>query len=226
MKIKDMSLDDRPREKMASIGASALSNAELLAVLIGSGIKGKNAVDTSRELLQKSVTLTKLSSMSMAVLKSVPGIGAAGASRICAAIELGRRFALEDCASVQKTISDPDSVYKLMQPRMKGMDHEECWCIFLSKANHVITKERLFTGAIDSTLMDSRIIAQKALELKATGVILIHNHPSGNPSPSINDMKYTELLHKALETMGIKLVDHVIICDSSYFSFSSQEVSR
>lgn len=226
MRIKDLSYDDRPREKMIAKGPAALSNAELLAILIRTGDSAHNAVDLSREIMSElGGSVAALASTSLEALCDIPGIGIGKALTIAAAIELGRRFCA-DSGNLDKTsINSAEMVYRMMIPHMKGLDHEECWVIFLNRANYVIGKEVVSTGGISSTTMDTKVLVRKALEKKASSMILVHNHPSGSPRPGPDDIRATRALQRAVEHFDISLMDHIIFTDDRFFSFSDEKVT-
>ena len=220
-----MNTEDRPRERLAAKGASALSNAELTAILLRSGGAGINVLDMARDLLVKAGSLTGLSMMSIDKMMEVRGIGRDKAVMVAAAFELGRRFTAEKTGDDCKPVTDARQVFELLLPVMKGLDHEECWIIYLNRANRVIGKERLSSGGPVSTVVDTGDILRKALERKAQGIILAHNHPSGSPYPGQADMNETQALKKASATLGISLLDHIILCDSCYYSFADERMS-
>ncbi|MGM9739494.1 MAG: DNA repair protein RadC [Candidatus Cryptobacteroides sp.] len=224
MKLKEMNLEDRPRERLVAKGPEALGNAELTAILLRTGGGGLNVLETAQALLASAGSLSGLSAMSLEKMMETKGIGLDKAVTISAAFELGRRFAAEKAGSPAQ-ITSAGQIYEIMQPLMKGLDHEECWIFFLNRANRIIFKEKLTTGGQSSTVMDSGIVIRKALEKKALGLILCHNHPSGSPMPGTADAKQTESLKKAAETFGISLLDHVIIGDGCYYSFADEEIS-
>lgn len=225
MKIKEMSLDERPREKMYEKGASALSNAELLAIILRTGTGRKNALDLARELLKASGgSLLDLAGASIDKMTKTEGIGRMKALTICAALELGRRFISEKAPFQKVAITNAGMVYKIMNPLLKGLMHEECWVLFLNRANFIIYKEKASAGGSSSTIIDTKRIVSKALEKMACGLILVHNHPSGNPRPGRADIEQTEILKKALVTFDISLIDHVIISDDRFFSFADERV--
>lgn len=225
MKMKELCLDDRPREKMLDKGPSALSNAELLAIMIRTGTGKMNAVDVARTLLQKAGgRLNDVADMPMEKLCSVSGIGRSKAVAISAAFELGRRCALELAIKEKVALSSPKTVFRMMLPLLKGLDHEECWVIFLNRANYVLGKERMSVGGLESTVMDVKAILRRALERKATGVILVHNHPSGSAMPGQADIRQTGILKKALQTCEISLIDHVVIAEDSWYSFADEQL--
>ena len=226
MKMKELNREERPRERLLSKGAGALSNAELLAILIRTGNGKMNALDTAFEMLSRAGSLTGLSSMSADSMTCIPGIGMDKAATVAAAIELGRRFTAErkDCRKIP--VTSPQQIYSLLIPEMKGLDHEECWIVYLNRANYVISAERVSSGGLSSTAIDTSVIMRKALEKKAGGIILSHNHPSGNPNPGAADMRETERLRNAASTFGISLMDHVIIADTCFYSFAEEQVSH
>lgn len=225
MKIKDLCAEERPREKMLARGAGALTNAELLAILLRTGTGGRNVVDVARELLKAcDERLGEMATLSVERLRQIDGIGPGKAVSIVAAFELGRRLALESGMQGRLRLDSPAKVYRIMLPLMRDLDHEECWVLFLNRANALISKERMTTGGQDFTLMDKRVIIRRALEHKASSLILVHNHPSGNPMPSLEDINQTKDLHRALTSCGLQLLDHVVVAGQSYYSFSDEQV--
>ena len=225
MKMKELCLDDRPREKMLDKGPSALSNAELLAIMIRTGTGKMNAVDVARTLLQKTDgRLNEVADMSVEKLCSVCGIGPSKAVSISAAFELGRRCALEMTVREKVAVSSPKTVFRMMLPLLKGLDHEECWVMFLNRANYVLGKERMSVGGLESTVMDVKAILRRALDRKAAGVILVHNHPSGSALPGQADIRQTGILKKALQTCEISLIDHVVIAEDNWYSFADERL--
>ncbi len=226
MKIKELSPEDRPREKLLAKGPEALSTAELLAIVLRTGAGQKNAVDMARELLNLAGhSLLALSAMSIERLTAINGIGKDKAASIMAVMELGRKLFCESSATNGISITGPEMIYNLMAPGMRGLDHEECWVIFLNRANYILSKERLSYGGMSSTVIDIRIILRKILEKKASGIILVHNHPSGNSRPGKADICQTEHLKKALEPFDVSLIDHIVISDNQFFSFSDNSVT-
>ena len=186
-----------------------------------------NVVDVARELLKSADgRLGELSSMPIDKICSVRGIGKSKAATIAAAIELGRRLFLESSALEKKTISSPRAVYRIMIPLLKGLDHEECWVIFLNRANYMIGKERVSVGSMDATVMDVKTILRRTLDRKASGVVLVHNHPSGSALPGQADIRQTGLLKKALQTCDIQLVDHVVVAEDCWYSFADERLEN
>lgn len=223
MKMKEMGLDERPVEKMLGKGAGALSNSELLAVLLRSGTSGMNVMELSRTLLGGADnSLTRLSAMSVEQLTRLPGLGRTKAAVLQAAFELGRRFQSERCWEGKETIDGADKVFAIMLPLLKGLTHEQLWALFLNRANYLIGKEMLSRGGMSATVIDQKMVIIRAMEKKASSVIIVHNHPSGNPRPGMEDLKQTQRLREALKNVDLTLTDHVIICDDGYYSFAQE----
>ena len=227
MKMKDLCEDDRPREKMMRSGGAVLSNAELLAVLLRTGTGKMNAVEVAREVLRQAEgRLGEVAGMSIERLCHVDGIGPGKAVAVAAAFELGRRAAAETGVEKMPHIDSPRRVYMAMVSVMRDIRHEECWVLFLNHCNRLVGKEMISKGGMDSTAVDKRVILRRALDRKATGVILVHNHPSGSPYPSVEDIRQTKELGKALASCDLHLVDHVIIAGRSFYSFSDERVEE
>ncbi|GHA40877.1 DNA repair protein RadC [Salinimicrobium marinum] len=220
--IKNWAEDDRPREKLIQKGKVSLSDAELLAILIGSGSRDQSAVDLCKKILSGTGnSLSELGKLSINQLTDYKGIGQAKAVAIVAALELGRRRRTEE-ALEKKKITSSASVFELMQPIIGELPHEEFWIIYLNNSNKVIDQLQLSKGGITGTLVDVRLVLKKALELGATSIILSHNHPSGNLSPSSADKQLTQKLKTAGESLDIKILDHIIVTEKSYFSFADE----
>ena len=220
--IKNWALNDRPREKLLQKGKLALSDAELIAILIGSGNTDESAVELSKKILSKTNNnLNQLGKLSAKQLMVHKGIGEAKAISIIAAMELGRRRRTEDAMELVK-IASSNSVFELLQPILGELPHEEFWILYLNNANKIIEKLPISKGGITGTLVDVRITLKKALELGATGLILAHNHPSGNLNPSEADKQLTNKLKIAAESIDIKVLDHLIVTEKSYFSFADE----
>ncbi|MGN0202718.1 MAG: DNA repair protein RadC [Candidatus Cryptobacteroides sp.] len=225
MKLKELCSEERPREKMASKGAGALSNAELLAIVIGSGTQKENVLEVANRLLARSGgRLGTIASMSVQDMTETDGIGPGRSAVITAALELGKRRCLEDPGIERRPVSGPESIWKMMSPLLKGLLHEELWAVFLNRANYPVHKTMLSKGGSSATIMDPKIVVKEAIARHACGIVLVHNHPSGNPKPSGMDIRETENLKKAANLFDIALVDHIIICDDRYFSFADDEV--
>lgn len=227
MRLKDLCADEMPREKMLTKGAGALSDTELLAILLRVGRNGMNVIDVARELLMSGDgTLTGLAEMSIEKLRQIDGVGPSKAVTITAAFELGRRASLKAALDSGGALSSPHKVFSIMQPIMRDLDHEECWVLYLNRANRLISKEMVSHGGLDSTIIDNKTIIRKALDKKASSIILVHNHPSGSALPSKADISQTESLNKALKTCDMGLMDHVIVARNSYYSFADERLNR
>ncbi len=212
---------------MLSKGPGSLSNSELLAILLRTGTGRMNVIDVAREILKSADgKLNGISSMSIDRLCEIEGIGPTKAVTLAAAFELGRRCSGESIIDSRTAICSAKIVSRLMLPLLRGLDHEECWILYLNRSNYLITKEKISSGGLDSTTLDCRTIARKALEKKATGIILVHNHPSGSALPGQADIQSTRQLDKALRTCEIALLDHVILAESSYYSFSDEALTE
>lgn len=220
--IKNWAEGDRPREKLLQKGREFLSDAELMAILIGSGSKNESAVEVCKKLLFKAEdNLNELGRFSVKQLMEVKGIGEARALTIIAALELGRRRRSSE-ALEKKKISSSSSVFELMQPKIGELPHEEFWILYLNNSNKVIQEQPLSRGGITGTLVDVRLAFKQALQLAATAVILVHNHPSGNLNPSAADKQLTQKFKTAGESLDIKVLDHIIVTEKSYFSFADE----
>jgi DNA repair protein RadC len=216
--IRNWSDDDRPREKLMLKGKSVLSDAELIAILIGSGSRNESAVDLSKRILASADSLNSLGKMSISQLMNFKGIGEAKAIAIIAALELGRRRRAEDTVELVK-ITSSKLVFEIMQPIIGELPHEEFWVLFLNNSNKVILKSQLSKGGISGTIVDVRLVFKLALETGATSLILCHNHPSGNLAPSDADKQITKKLKLAGDSLDVKVLDHLIITETKYYSF-------
>jgi DNA repair protein RadC len=219
--IKEWNEEERPREKLESKGPESLTKAELLAILIGSGTKKKSAVELMAELMREcDDKLVLLSRMSIDELTQISGIGPAKAITIEAAMELGNRRTQEETTVVLEQIKDAGQIYRYMHPLMRDLNYEECWALLLNNNARLIKRVKLSQGGRTETLVDVRILLKHALLAEATSMILVHNHPSGSCRPSKEDIRLTEHVKTAGTTMNIKLLDHVIVTDGDYYSFS------
>ena len=224
MTIKNWADTDKPREKMIAQGKTALSNAELLAILLGSGSADESAVELSRRILASvNNSLTTLGKQSLQQLQAFKGIGQAKAITILAATEMGRRRAAET-PELQPKIEVAHNVFALMQPLIGELPHEEFWVLYLNSTNRVIHKARLFSGGITHTTVDVRLLFKTALEQGAIALILVHNHPSGSTTPSKEDIELTQRVKTAGDMLDIKLLDHVIVTEKEYLSLLDERL--
>ncbi len=222
--IKNWDIDDRPREKLLNKGINSLSHAELIAILISSGSQKESAVDLSKRILASvDNNLHELGKLNLADLQKFHGIGEAKAITILSALELGRRRKLSDVIN-KKTIHSSKDAFELFQPLLGDIAHEEFWVLLLNSANRIIDKVKISQGGISGTVADVRLILQPAILKSASGLIICHNHPSGNTEASNADIKLTEKVRSAAELFSIKFLDHIIVADKKYFSFSDQGV--
>jgi DNA repair protein RadC len=220
LKITDWAVEDRPREKLYLKGTASLSDAELLAILIGSGTRKKSAVDLGREmLLLVNNNLNSLGKLSISDLTKIHGIGNARAITIAAALELGRRRKLSEVPDVPQIKCSKD-VFDLLGPLLSDLLHEEFWILFLNRSNKVINRMKLSQGGISGTVTDVRMVMKKAIENLASGIIVCHNHPSGNLNPSESDTRITQKIKEAGNLMDIQLLDHLIVSEKDYYSFA------
>jgi len=222
--IKNWSEDDRPREKLLQKGRASLSDAELIAILISSGSREESAVSLSQRILASAENnLNQLGKLTIKDLMQFKGIGEAKAITIAAALELGRRRRAGEALN-RKKVTSSQSVFELMQPILGELPHEEFWIIYLNNSNKVLQTSQLSKGGITGTLVDVRLAFKNALQLGAIAIILVHNHPSGTLKPSQPDIKLTQKLKTAGESLDIKVLDHLIITEKAYFSFADESM--
>lgn len=222
LNIKSWSPEDRPREKLLLKGTSALSDAELVAILIGSGTPKMSAVELSKKiLLQGKNNLNELARLSVKDLMKIKGIGEAKAITIVAALELGRRRKEQDPEEKPKVTSSKDA-FDLLKGDMMDLPNEEFWVLLMNRANRVVKKKRVSEGGVSGTVADPKIIYKMALEELASGVIVAHNHPSGNLQASQSDLDLTKKLKEAGKFLEIQLLDHIIIANQKYLSFADE----
>lgn len=220
--IKRWAEEDRPREKLLLKGKASLSEAELIAILIGSGNTEQTAVELSQHILsQCENSLANLARLSVKDLQKFKGIGEAKAIAIVAALEVGRRRKESEPVKRIKITSSQDA-NEILRGDMMDLNHEEFWLLLLKRNNEVIKKEMLSRGGVSGTVVDAKIIFKRALEETASGLILAHNHPSGNLKPSQEDINLTKRLKEAGRSLDISVLDHLIITDHSFFSFADE----
>jgi DNA repair protein RadC len=222
--IREWLEDERPREKMREKGATALSDAELIAILLGSGTKEESALDIARNILYLSNNnLRELSGIKCDKLISINGIGPAKAVVLMSVFELFKRFNTCESRDLPK-IQSSSYAAGIISPLLRDLTHEECWVMYLNRANRLISKERLSIGGISSTVVDVKIIVKNALDKLASSIILVHNHPSGNLNPGENDKLQTKMLKEAASLFDIALLDHLIIAGNGYYSFADDGI--
>lgn len=222
LQIKNWPPEDRPREKLLNKGISALSDAELIALLIGSGTATGSAVDIAKKIIHGvGNSLHELARLSVKDLMKVRGIGEARAVSIVAALELGRRRKEQDLEEKPRIGSSKEAYDQIHQDLM-DLAHEEFWVLLLNRANRMIRKKRVSEGGVSGTVADPKIIFKFALEELASGVIVVHNHPSGNPVASQSDIDLTRKLKEAGKFLEVQLLDHLIIAGQKYFSFADE----
>ncbi len=220
--IKGWSPEDRPREKLLLKGTSALSDAELIAILIGSGTARLSAVDVSKNVMQHvGNQLHELAKLSVKDLTKIKGIGEAKAVTIIASLELGRRRKDVEVQDKPKISSSKDA-FDLLFGDLTDLPHEEFWVLLLNRAHRVVKKKRISEGGVSGTVADPKIIFKMALEELASGIIVAHNHPSGNMTASQSDIDLTKKLKEAGKFLEIQLLDHLILCGQKYFSFADE----
>ncbi len=222
LSINEWAEEDRPREKLQALGAECLSNAELLAILIGSGSTDESAVALMKRIMNDcSNNLNTLGKMSIRELTAYKGMGPAKAITILAACELGKRRQKTQVEE-RRRLSSPQDIYEYMHPTMQDLDVEEAWVLLLNQGFRLIKPVRLSHGGISETAVDIRLIMKEAIVNNATVIALCHNHPSNNLFPSRNDDNLTRNVKKACETMRIHFLDHVIVTDGAYYSYSEK----
>lgn len=222
--IKSWAIEDRPREKLILQGKSVLTDAELIAILIGSGTKKESAVELSKRILNSvNNNINELAGLTFEQLKEFNGIGEAKAVSIITALELGKRRHFEQ-ADKKPIIKSSKDAFQILQPIIGELQHEEFWVLYLNNSNKVIAKKQLSKGGITATMVDVRLLFKKAVELATVGVIVCHNHPSGKLAPSKSDELLTQKIKEAGQTLDIKLLDHLIITQKDYFSFADSNM--
>ena len=227
LKIHEMPIDDRPREKLVARGAAALSDAELIAILLRTGVEGANAVEVARQLIAKYGSLGALSRCSVKEIAAIKGIGLAKGAQLAAAFGLGHRLAHANFAG--RKVGTPEEVYELLGPEMRALHKESLRVVLLDTRFHLLKLEEISLGTVNESIAHPREVFRPALVYSAYAIIVVHNHPSGDPSPSQADHGLTRRLREAAELLQIKLLDHVIIGApaegrSPYFSFKEMGV--
>ncbi|MCD7973929.1 MAG: DNA repair protein RadC [Candidatus Azobacteroides sp.] len=220
--IKDWDEEDRPREKMLRKGIQLLTNAELIAILINSGNKEETSVEVAQKILFSCQNnLNELGKYTLSDLCKFRGIGKAKAISIICAMEIGRRRMSNEAVKKQQILSSYD-MFELFFPDMCDLPFEEMWVVLLNRSKKILVKQKISQGGISSTTVDIRLIIKLALEACASAIIICHNHPSGNKSPSLDDRKLTLKIKESAKMMDLQLLDHIIIADDTYFSFADE----
>ena len=220
--IKAWAEDDRPREKFILKGRHVLSDAELLAIQLGSGSRNESALALAKRILASvGGSYSRLAKLSVEQLMSFKGVGEAKAINILSALEIGRRRKKEGQDEVL-VIRQSNTVYEAFRDLLSDVDYEEFWCMFLNTGNGVIKKEFISKGGIAATVVDIRVIMKRALLLSATGIILVHNHPSDNTKPSQSDINITKNIKEGSKLLNVALLDHIIVGDTNYYSFADE----
>jgi len=221
LRIKDLPLEERPREKLRQQGAEALSNAELLALLLRTGSKNESAVQLAARLLTLSGSLRALPDLSLEEMEQICGLGSAKAVMIKAALELGQRLATTPREEAE-SISNPQLAARLFMEELRYKKKEHFKVLLLNTKNHVLSREEISVGSLNASIVHPREIFNAPLRKSAASIILVHNHPSGDPSPSQEDLEVTRRLADAGQILGIAVRDHIIIGDGCYFSFKEK----
>ncbi len=219
VKIKDIPIDERPVERLIINGVQALSNEELIAILFKTGTRGSSAKDLSNELLSKIDNIKQLNEINFETLRKIKGIGKSKACNLIAAIELGKRINREVDKLVDIRLTNTEIVYKYYKEKLCDKKQEYFYCVYLDNSKRIIQDKLLFIGTINYSLVHPREVFKEAYLLGASAIICVHNHPSGNPLPSKQDYDVTTNLVKVGDLLGIKILDHIIICKNNYYSF-------
>ncbi|MDE5555795.1 MAG: DNA repair protein RadC [Muribaculaceae bacterium] len=222
--IKEMSTDERPREKAMRHGIKSLTDTELMAIIFSTGLKGKSVIELSRDILTDNGNhLSKVARLSVSeMLKRYKGIGPAKAITLLAALELGSRSAADAAKIDDRPIVSSEMAYKLMKHHFERLDHEEFWVLLLSQSGKVIREIKIGQGGVTGTTVDVKLIMRAAIEHLASAMIVFHNHPSGTLRPSPQDDALTKKIAEAAKLIDTRLNDHIIVTDASYFSYNDQ----
>jgi DNA repair protein RadC len=218
--IHDLPIEERPRERLVTYGEAALSAPELLQLILGRGIAGESVVVTAQKLLSQFGSLQKLAEASIEELSSVKGIGLAKATQIKAVFEIGRRLSTQTSPYKSKELTDPKKVYQLIKSKLKDYHKEHFYIIVLNSRNYSIAE--ISVGSLDASIVHPREVFAEAIKNKAASVIFAHNHPSGNPEPSEDDLAITKKLVESGKILGIEVTDHIIVAKDKFLSFKEQ----
>lgn len=221
--IREWPIDDRPREKMIHNGAETLSNAELVAILLGTGTRKESAVDLAKRILQAAENnLNELGKFSISTLcKQFNGVGPAKAVILAAALEIGKRRRTSEVVK-RIQIRNSKDIYELFHARLTDLKHEECWIMLMNNQHRILDTIRISHGGVSETTVDPKIVLKHALDKLASSLVLCHNHPSGNPNPSSCDDKITQKIKTACQNLDIQLTDHIVFSESGYYSYADE----
>jgi DNA repair protein RadC len=220
--VHDLPISERPRERLLKHGVAVLSQQELLALILGRGTKGESVMVTAQTLLSEFRTIKKLATASVEELTKIKGIGTAKATQIKAALELSQRMDNLDDPGPKIAVKSPDDVMKVVKNQLKGKKKEHFYVLLLDTRNHLIELDEVSKGSLDSSVVHPREVFQKAILHSAASVIFVHNHPSGDPTPSKDDIQLTKRLIEVGELMGIEVLDHIIACDYDHLSMKAK----
>ena len=220
--IHDLPKDERPRERLVKFGEQALSAQELLQLILGRGVAGESVAVTAQKLLAQFGSLQKLAEASIEELSSIKGIGLAKAAQIKAAFEIGRRLSTQAPAYKSKELTDPEKVYRLIKSKLKDYHKEHFYIIALNSRNHSIAE--VSVGSLNASVVHPREVFAEAIKNKAASVIFVHNHPSGDPEPSEDDLEITKRLVESGKILGIEVIDHIIITKTGFISFKEKNL--
>ncbi|MDE6802071.1 MAG: DNA repair protein RadC [Muribaculaceae bacterium] len=223
LKVADLDDGDKPREKALTSGIGSLSNAELMAIILGSGMPGKSVISLSQEILRDADgRISRIARLSLAeMMKKYRGVGPAKAVSLAAAFELGVRCA-DDMAICDMAIGSGADIYKLMRGKLQRLNNEEFWVVHLSRANRVLSQDCISRGGTSATVVDVKLILKSAIDKLSSAIILVHNHPSGNLRPSGQDDNITSRIKKGAELLDIRVLDHIIISPEGYYSYNDE----
>lgn len=222
--VHDLPLSERPRERLAKLGTEALSSQEILALILGRGVKGESVMVTAQKLLTKFGNLKNLAAASAEELTQIKGIGPAKAAQIKATFELSKRLENYPVDASKLTVKSPEDVVKTARNLLKGKKKEHFLVLCLDTRNHLIKTNIVSIGSLDCSIVHPREVFKEAISSSAASVIFIHNHPSGDPTPSEDDIKMTKRLIEAGEIVGIEVLDHIVICDSEHLSMKAKNL--
>jgi DNA repair protein RadC len=222
--VRDLPLSERPRERLLKLGSEALSAQEILALILGRGIKGESVMVTSQKLLSRFGNLKGIANASVEELSEIKGVGLAKAAQIKAALELSKRLEGDAGEKQKPVVKSPEDVVNIVKSQLKGKKKEHFLVLCLDTRNRVINCRPVSIGSLDTSIVHPREVFKEAVSSSAASVIFVHNHPSGDPEPSKEDVELTKRLVKAGEIIGIDVLDHIVVCDRSYLSLKASNL--